>query len=80
MTDQFNHITVLLKETVDNTITDLNGIYVDCTTGGGGHAEYLLSKLGSSGKLIAFDQDPKAIGIPQSKIFRADNFWQSHIG
>lgn len=61
MTDSFHHITVLLKETVENTIVDKDGIYIDCTTGGGGHAELLLSSLSEKGKLIAFDQDPKAI-------------------
>ena len=67
MSENFNHITVLLKETIDQTMTDTNGIYVDCTTGGGGHAEYILSKLGNSGKLIAFDQDPKAITYLEKK-------------
>ncbi|MDB2447002.1 16S rRNA (cytosine(1402)-N(4))-methyltransferase RsmH [bacterium] len=61
MTKSFHHITVLLNETVEQTVVNKDGIYIDCTTGGGGHAELLLSKLGDSGKLIAFDQDPRAI-------------------
>jgi 16S rRNA (cytosine1402-N4)-methyltransferase len=73
MTDQFNHITVLLNETIDGTVSDPDGIYVDCTTGGGGHAENLLSKLGADGKLIAFDQDPQAIEFLTAK-------FQSELG
>jgi 16S rRNA (cytosine1402-N4)-methyltransferase len=61
MQSKFGHITVLLKETIENTIVDKDGIYIDCTTGGGGHAEYALSLLSEKGQLIAFDQDPKAI-------------------
>jgi len=57
----FEHITVLLKETVDSLDIKKDGIYVDCTLGGGGHSEYLLSQLSSKGRLIAFDQDETAI-------------------
>lgn len=57
----FEHITVLLKETVDSLDIKKDGIYVDCTLGGGGHSEYLLSQLSSNGRLIAFDQDETAI-------------------
>ncbi|WP_088067720.1 16S rRNA (cytosine(1402)-N(4))-methyltransferase RsmH [Gottfriedia luciferensis] len=57
----FEHITVLLKETVDSLEINEDGIYVDCTLGGGGHSEYLLSQLSPKGRLIAFDQDETAI-------------------
>ncbi|NLI90787.1 MAG: 16S rRNA (cytosine(1402)-N(4))-methyltransferase RsmH [Peptococcaceae bacterium] len=57
----FEHTSVLLKETVDLVFTIPQGVYVDCTLGGAGHSEYLLQKLGSQGKLICFDQDEKAI-------------------
>lgn len=57
----FEHITVLLHETVDSLNIDDEGIYVDCTLGGGGHSEYLLSQLSPKGRLIAFDQDENAI-------------------
>lgn len=57
----FKHITVLLQETINQVLTDINGTYVDCTAGGGGHIRYLLQKLGPGGKIIAFDQDPGAI-------------------
>lgn len=54
------HIPVLLSQSVDGLITDVNGIYVDVTFGGGGHSAYLLGKLGDAGRLIAFDQDEDA--------------------
>ncbi|MBR7928124.1 16S rRNA (cytosine(1402)-N(4))-methyltransferase RsmH [Aerococcaceae bacterium zg-ZUI334] len=56
----FEHLTVLLHETVDGLVVDPNGIYVDCTLGGAGHAKYILSKL-DKGHLFAFDQDIEAI-------------------
>jgi 16S rRNA (cytosine1402-N4)-methyltransferase len=37
-----------------------NGIYVDCTFGGGGHSKAILQQLGADGKLVAFDQDEDA--------------------
>lgn len=51
------HNPVLLKETVDGLNIDPDGIYVDVTFGGGGHAREILSRLGPKGKLFAFDQD-----------------------
>lgn len=60
MTD-FQHTTVLLRETVDGLAIKPDGIYVDCTLGGAGHSEYLLSQLNADGHLYAFDQDQKAI-------------------
>lgn len=60
MTD-FQHTTVLFHETVDGLAIKPNGIYVDCTLGGAGHSEYLLSQLNANGHLYAFDQDQNAI-------------------
>lgn len=57
------HISVLLKESVDYLITDPNGIYIDGTFGRGGHTKAILEKLGENGKLIAIDKDLSAIGI-----------------
>lgn len=55
------HTTVLLNETVDGCVIDPDGVYVDGTFGRGGHSRQLLSKLGSQGRLIGFDKDPRAI-------------------
>lgn len=58
---EFKHETVLLHETVDGLDIKPNGVYVDCTLGGAGHAQYLLDQLGPQGHLYAFDQDMTAI-------------------
>ncbi|MDF7668443.1 16S rRNA (cytosine(1402)-N(4))-methyltransferase RsmH [Lactobacillus sp. ESL0703] len=57
---EFKHTSVLLHETIDNLKPKNDGLYVDATFGGGGHASYLLSKL-ECGTLIGFDQDEYAI-------------------
>jgi 16S rRNA (cytosine1402-N4)-methyltransferase len=54
------HIPVMLMEAVDALNIDPDGIYVDCTFGGGGHSREILKRLGKDGKLVAFDQDPDA--------------------
>ena len=54
------HIPVMLLETVDGLNVQPNGVYVDCTFGGGGHSREILKRLGPDGKLFAFDQDPDA--------------------
>jgi 16S rRNA (cytosine1402-N4)-methyltransferase len=54
------HIPVLLKESVDGLNIQPDGIYVDCTFGGGGHSRAILQQLGKGGKLVAFDQDEEA--------------------
>ena len=54
------HIPVMLEEAGDALHIQENGIYVDETFGGGGHSRAILSRLGSKGRLIAFDQDPDA--------------------
>lgn len=61
MTEDFQHTTVLLRETVDGLVVKPDGIYVDCTLGGAGHSEYLLQQLNEEGHLYAFDQDQNAI-------------------
>ncbi len=55
------HITVLLEEAVGALTVRPDGCYVDGTFGRGGHSRKLLSLLGESGRLIAFDRDPTAI-------------------
>lgn len=55
------HNPVLLKQSVDDLVTNLDGIYVDCTFGGGGHSREILDRLSENGKLYAFDQDLDAL-------------------
>lgn len=57
---EFVHKSVLLNETIQSLNIKPNGIYVDCTAGGGGHSSEILKRL-TTGKLVAIDQDPDAI-------------------
>jgi len=59
--DPSYHVPVLLREAVEGLNIRPDGIYVDCTLGGGGHGRALLQQLGPNGKLIAFDQDADAV-------------------
>ena len=65
---EFKHETVLLHETVDGLDIKPDGVYVDCTLGGAGHAQYLLDQLGPQGHLYAFDQDMTAINNAKLKL------------
>ena len=65
---EFSHIPVLFQETIDSLEIKPDGIYVDCTAGGGGHSRGILDQLGPNGRLIAFDQDPDAIEILKTRI------------
>ena len=56
----FSHTSVLLYETVDSLNIRPDGIYVDGTLGGGGHASLVLNRLGEQGRLIGLDQDADA--------------------
>lgn len=55
------HNPVLLHPSVDDLVTNVDGIYVDCTFGGGGHSKEILSRLSAHGKLFSFDQDLDAL-------------------
>lgn len=62
------HRPVLLEETIDGLNIKADGIYVDCTVGGGGHSKEILKKLNSSGRLIAIDQDEEALKEAQENL------------
>ena len=57
----FKHKSVLLEETIDSLNIKTDGIYVDGTLGGGGHASQVCQRLNSQGRLIGIDQDGAAI-------------------
>ena len=57
----FQHYSVLLNETIEQLDIKENGIYVDGTLGGGGHANAVLQRLGDGGRLIGIDLDAAAI-------------------
>lgn len=58
---EFVHKSVLLNETVDSLNIKPNGIYIDGTLGGGGHAYEVCKRLGEHGRFIGIDQDAEAI-------------------
>ena len=66
---EFSHYSVMLKECIDALDIKPNGIYVDCTAGGGGHSEAILERLGS-GRLISLDQDDEAIETCKKRLAR----------
>ena len=61
------HISVLCYELIDNLNVSDDGIYVDCTGGGGGHASLLLERLGENGRLIVLDRDIEAVARLKDK-------------
>lgn len=63
----FHHISVLLQETIDGLNIKEDGIYVDCTLGGGGHSQEILKRL-TTGHLYCFDQDQTAIVAAQERL------------
>ena len=65
---EFNHYSVLLKETIENLNIKPDGIYVDGTLGGGGHAYQVASRLSEKGRLIGIDQDADAIAAAGERL------------
>jgi len=67
------HIPVLYEEVIENLVLNPDGVYVDCTLGGGGHSEGILKHLSEKGKLIAIDQDENAIKFAQKRLEKYGN-------
>ncbi|MBR8763727.1 Ribosomal RNA small subunit methyltransferase H [Porphyromonas levii] len=55
------HVPVLLHESIEALVTNPDGIYLDCTFGGGGHSRHILEQLSPKGHLFSFDRDPDAL-------------------
>ncbi len=64
----FKHKSVLLEETIESLNIRPDGIYVDGTLGGGGHAEEVLKRLGEGGRLIGIDQDADAVEAASKRL------------
>lgn len=64
---QFAHIPVMPGEVTEGLNIKKNGIYLDCTLGGGGHSELILKKL-TTGRLIAIDKDEEALAFAKSRL------------
>lgn len=60
---EFKHKPVLLEEVIDGLAIKENGIYIDCTMGGGGHSSVIASRLSKDGQLVGFDRDSDAISV-----------------
>ena len=69
---EFNHKPVLLSECIDGLNIKSNGVYVDCTLGGGGHSEEICKKI-TNGKLICIDKDIEAINYSKERLKRFSN-------
>lgn len=65
---EFNHVPVLLHETLQGLNINPNGIYVDCTVGGAGHSIKIAEQLSKNGMLIALDRDPDAIQVASERL------------
>ena len=66
----FSHRTVLLHEVAEGIDPSAEAVVVDCTLGGGGHAEALLERLGPTGRLFGFDRDPDALAAASARLKR----------
>ena len=64
----FEHISVLLNECIEGLNIVPDGIYVDCTLGGGGHSSHIVEKLNQGGTLIGIDQDANAIKAASERL------------
>ncbi len=74
----YKHIPVLLNEAIESLNINPDGIYVDCTLGGGGHSSEILKRL-KNGRLISFDQDEYAISVAEKRLAEiSDNFTIVH--
>ena len=77
MSEPVYHVPVLLQEVIEGLNIRPQGVYVDCTFGGGGHSKEILARLDEQGKLIVFDQDADARkNVPEDDrvIFVPHNF------
>ena len=63
----FEHVPVLFDECMDGLKIKKDGIYVDCTAGGGGHSSGIVSRLGAEGKLISLDKDDEALATCEAR-------------
>lgn len=74
------HIPVLYYETLDNLVTNPDGVYIDCTLGGGSHSEGILERLSDKGLLISIDQDVNAIEFSKKRLEKYGKKWKVFNG
>ena len=68
---EFRHVPVLFNEAIESLEIKPDGIYVDCTAGGGGHSGEIAKRL-NGGRLIAIDRDPEAIETLKERLGKYD--------
>lgn len=75
---EFLHKPVLLNETINGLDINKDGIYVDCTLGGGGHSLEIVKRLSSKGRLIAIDKDDEALASAKNRLKEYNNITYIH--
>ena len=74
------HTPVLYYETLDNLVINPDGIYIDCTLGGGSHSEGILERLSDKGLLISIEQDTNAIEYSKKRLEKFGSKWKVFKG
>lgn len=69
----FEHISVLLNECIENLNIKQNGVYIDGTMGGAGHSSHIAKRLQNTGRLICIDQDENAIKTGKERLSNFNN-------
>lgn len=75
---EFKHVSVLLNECIEALNIKENGIYVDCTLGGGGHSYEIAKRLSNNGRLIGIDQDTAALTAAKERLKEFNNVTYVH--
>jgi len=74
------HIPVMVNEVMDNLVFNPDGIYVDATTGGGGHSHAILSVISDRGKLLGIDLDTDALAYAAQRLADFKNYANFNVG
>ena len=75
---EFNHVSVLLNECIENLNIKPDGIYVDGTIGGAGHSLEIVTKLSEKGMLIGIDRDEEALAVAKERLKEFNNVKYVH--
>lgn len=75
----FCHISVLYSESLEHLAIRPDGLYVDCTLGGGGHSSGILAALGRGGRLLSFDKDSDARVAAERRLMQVESEGQFEI-
>ena len=70
---EFVHIPVLLDQCIEGLNINPDGIYIDCTAGGGGHSSAIAARLGEKGRLYSLDRDPDAVKAASARLAEFPN-------